>query len=412
MLQRSCDERVPCWSCVCRKTLRALACCLLSVAVYACDSVERRIEAGSGPTSHASSGPAVPDVPVDVVVAREADAGVRHEAVLPSTRSSRLALAGHTEGIRSLPVLEQQAALLRVLSERGGLGSGALSNVRAILEKSEWLSFGNPKVSRASMSREECWTRRAASKTMPQDPSCGAPNMVRLQGPGASDAAGVCIDQYEFPNLECEYPLVWVRSSEAAGLCAAVGKRLCDAHEWEGACAGSLLPVEDEYPWGRMSKGVRAASHREQRLWLEYEHNRTREIVWAYGKEQDLGKCATGAQKDARCDIVDWGTCGSNTYPAGAFPECVSPFGVYDLHGNVAEHMNLPLNPSELTSRGGLGWTEMKGSWFIFATKQTHPDDCRWRAKSWHTTRIGHAHSHRNYHLGFRCCKSVPRATP
>jgi formylglycine-generating enzyme required for sulfatase activity len=105
--------------------------------------------------------------------------------------------------------------------------------------------------------------------------------------------------------------------------------------------------------------------------------------------------------------VVDWGICATNSYPAGAFPECVSPFGVYDLHGNVAEHMSLPLYPKELGAEGGIGWTEMKGSWFLFAREETHPDDCRWRARNWHTTRTDHWNSHRNYHLGFRCCKDV-----
>jgi hypothetical protein len=49
----------------------------------------------------------------------------------------------------------------------------------------------------------------------------------------------------------------------------------------------------------------------------------------------------------------------------------------------------------------------MKGSWFVFQLKQTHEDDCRWRAKAWHTTRLTSFNSHRNYHLGFRCCKSL-----
>jgi hypothetical protein len=53
----------------------------------------------------------------------------------------------------------------------------------------------------------------------------------------------------------------------------------------------------------------------------------------------------------------------------------------------------------------------MKGSWFIFANEQTHPDDCRWRAKNWHTTPVDHWNSHRNYHLGFRCCRDVGQST-
>ena len=33
-----------------------------------------------------------------------------------------------------------------------------------------------------------------------------------------------------------------------------------------------------------------------------------------------------------------------------AFSGCVSSLGVYDQHGNAAEHMNLPLGPEDLAS--------------------------------------------------------------
>jgi len=68
--------------------------------------------------------------------------------------------------------------------------------------------------------------------------------MVPIYDPGAGETAStakVCIDQFEFPDIPCEYPVVHVRANEAAEICAAVGKRLCDAHEWEGACAGTGL---------------------------------------------------------------------------------------------------------------------------------------------------------------------------
>lgn len=314
-----------------------------------------------------------------------------------------------TKNVRSLSVREQQESLLASLSEQGHAAAAALEQLRVIFAASEWLSYGNPKVSRPPMTREECRARRRNARVVAGEPSCGAPNMVPIYDARSQTAANArtCIDQYEFPNLECEYPVVWVRSSEAAQICAALGKRLCDAHEWEGACAGSVLGVDEEYPWATMPKSVQRSDRRQRRLWLEYEHNRTREVRWAYGATRDHPRCATGAGKDERCTVVDFGTCGSNTYPAGAFPQCVSPFGVYDQHGNAAEHMNLALQPDELASRGGLGWTEMKGSWFVFQAKETHPDDCRWRAKSWHTTKIADKNSHRNYHLGFRCCKDV-----
>jgi hypothetical protein len=77
------------------------------------------------------------------------------------------------------------------------------------------------------------------------------------------------------------------------------------------------------------------------------------------------------------------------------------------LHGNAAEHMNLPLEAAELASRGGSGVAEMKGSWFIFLRGEAHEDDCRWRAPAWHASKLADPESHRNYHLGFRCCKDL-----
>jgi formylglycine-generating enzyme required for sulfatase activity len=215
------------------------------------------------------------------------------------------------------------------------------------------------------------------------------------RGQTAKDAR-VCIDQYEFPNITCEYPVVWVRADQAVRLCRAVGKRICDAHEWEGACAGALKPAEEEYAFG------------ERRMMIEYLHNQKRERVWSYGKTKDHSLCAMDSRKSPGCLTPTFQRCGSNTYPAGAFPGCRSSFGVYDLNGNAAEHMNLALEPKELASRGGLGETEMKGSWFIFAREEAHLDDCRWRAPMWHRSRIDDANSHMNYHLGFRCCRDIP----
>ena len=80
-------------------------------------------------------------------------------------------------------------------------------------------------------------------------------------------------------------------------------------------------------------------------------------------------------------------------------------------HGNAAEHMSLPLAPEQMSSRGSreLGVTEMKGSWFIFDRYRAHEDWCRWRAPYWHGSRVMDPASHHNYHLGFRCCKTIRR---
>ena len=68
-----------------------------------------------------------------------------------------------------------------------------------------------------------------------------------------AENARACIDRFEFPDIPCAYPVVWVRAREAAEICAAMGKRICDAHEWEGACAGSLEPPDYRFD---LSRGV------------------------------------------------------------------------------------------------------------------------------------------------------------
>jgi hypothetical protein len=130
---------------------------------------------------------------------------------------------------------------------------------------------------------------------------------------------------------------------------------------------------------------------------------------WSYGSTYREGICATSSQKTPGCNGGSWTGCGSNTFPAGFFPACHSPLDVYDLNGNAAEHMNLPLNENQMSSRGSLelGYTEMKGSWFIFDAYRAHEDWCRWRAPFWHGSRVMDEHSHANYHLGFRCVKTI-----
>jgi Sulfatase-modifying factor enzyme 1 len=299
---------------------------------------------------------------------------------------------------------QQRERLYRRLSRELELDTGELAKVRAIVDASAVISQGNPTVSKHPMTPSECYQIReragldspaALGDLQQKETLCGERYMVPVWGKNRGAKPPVCIDQYEFPDIPCEYPVVYPSAREAAELCRAVGKRLCDAHEWEGACAGEILPAEEEYLWDRP-----------RRLEMEYFKNQTRQIVWAYGPEKDHSKCATASHKSPKCDGGSWEVCGSNTYPTGAFPLCVSKFGVYDQHGNAAEHMNLPMKPEELTSRGGVGMTEMKGSWFIFLREEAHPDDCRWRAPSWHETRVDDLRSHRNYHLGFRCCKT------
>lgn len=309
--------------------------------------------------------------------------------------------------------LEQQnEELFARMRQELALSESQMAAVRAIFARSGVLGQGNPAVAVHPLTPEECRQRLAADPRRSVEARgfeaiCGARFMAPLFDPERQSAgeAAACIDQYEFPGLPCAYPVVWVRAREAAELCEAVGKRLCDAHEWEGACAGALQ--EPDYRFD-LAAGVapatavarmRAASNR-----VEAEKR-----TWSYGPEYRAGVCAAASAKSPGCDGGGWQRCGSNTYPAGSFPDCRSPLGVYDLHGNAAEHMNLPLAPSQMASRGSreLGVTEMKGSWFIFDRYRAHEDSCRWRAPYWHGSRVMDPGSHQNYHLGFRCCRTV-----
>jgi formylglycine-generating enzyme len=308
------------------------------------------------------------------------------------------ALLGSLSAAEPVSLEQQRADLLETLRRHHDLAPAQLDAVAEVMAHSTVLGQGNPRISVHPIRRDECLQASQETPLHPADPACGMPHMVPLYDPSveAAPEARVCIDQFEFPGAPCEYPVVHVTAHEAVQLCEATGKRLCDAHEWEGACAGALLPADREYAFGLDRRAMRAA------------HNRERELVWAYGVDKDHTRCATTSFKTPGCPGSGYERCGSNTFPTGSFSGCVSPLGVYDLHGNVAEHMNLPMSTSELGSLGGHGLTEMKGSWFIFATTEAHPDDCRWRAPDWHGSSVTSPRSHSNYHLGFRCCRDVP----
>ena len=321
-----------------------------------------------------------------------------------------LAGAGGTGGLEG-----QREALLSRLESVHHLSPAQLARIRAIFQASIVAGQGNPAVTVHPMTPEQCQSRVSAAGAHYENPTfeaiCGGPYMAPLYDPATQrpEDAAACIDLFEFPDIPCEYPVVWVRAREAAEICTAMGKRLCDAHEWEGACQGDLdLP---DYNFALAKGKTPSAAVGSMRA----SHNRAAAATkrWSYGKTYQEGICGGASSKSDGCNGGDWKRCGSNTYPAGAFPECRSPLGVLDLNGNAAEHMNLPLAPSEMSSMGStsLGYTEMKGSWFIFDTYYAHEDWCRWRAPYWHGSRVMAADSHHNYHLGFRCCKTVKAST-
>ncbi|MFP6683497.1 MAG: SUMF1/EgtB/PvdO family nonheme iron enzyme [Polyangiaceae bacterium] len=308
---------------------------------------------------------------------------------------------------------EQNALLFEQIAHFHKPTGEQLEQIEKIFAASSRLGQGNPKAARHPMSPDACREKLAETKTRYEDRSaeatCGGPYMAPLYDPTKETAkdARVCIDRFEFPNIPCVYPVTWVSAREAVQICQALGKRLCDAHEWEGACAGQLTPPDYDFSLAKRMKQADALRTMRKR----HNHLIEKSKRWAYGSEYQKGICATGSRKSKRCG-VGWRKCGTNTYPAGAFPKCVSPLGVYDIHGNAAEHMNLPVLAEQMASSPSqkYGHTEMKGSWFVFDQIRAHKDHCRWRAPYWHGNRVMSKGSHQNYHLGFRCCKSIGEA--
>jgi len=299
---------------------------------------------------------------------------------------------------------DANARLFGQMQQVQGLSAAEMAAVQQIFARSGIMGQGNPAITRHPMTPEQCAARIPGGPDSYRDAGneriCGDRFMAPLYDPRVQKPADAtaCIDMFEFPNIPCTYPVVWTKAVEAAEICAAVGKRLCDAHEWEGACAGAL--EEPDYFFGLGSVAAMRNAHN-----AKYAPSQS----WAYGPEFQRGVCAQNSEKSASCPGGGYNNCGSNTYPTGAFPGCRSALGVYDQNGNAAEHMNLPMAPDQMASRGStkLGVTEMKGSWFIWDKYRAHPDWCRWRAPYWHGTRVLSRASHANYHLGFRCCKTL-----
>jgi len=254
------------------------------------------------------------------------------------------------------------------------------------------MSQGNKAIARHTISKEKCLEGLRANnivvQTAEQRATCnGFENMVPVWQKG--EKPSYCIDVFEFPNKTCELPFVWTPPTWAKKVCEAQGKRLCSDQEWNVACRADPQGGPDQ--------------------------------KYAYGEKLDLEICNTNLAHRTACNprgsSTAWGTCSTDTEPSGAFPKCRSRFGVFDQHGNVAEVMTRKDGPRDTV-------TQLKGSaWFYVELAKepgqpipsttmnkegAYPDHCNFDPR-WHVEPIDAA-GHINYHLGFRCCRSVEQA--
>ncbi len=128
------------------------------------------------------------------------------------------------------------------------------------------------------------------------------------------------IDRYEFPNKPGAKPAVRVTWDEAAEACAAIGKRLCSADEWEKACKG---PANTIYAYSDTMNETCAA-----------------EVAGGY---------TLGDRKD-----------------------CASSYGVYDLSSGLREWTDSshPTKNSRKMVKGGLRSNPVRGTRCAFAVDE------------------------------------------
>jgi hypothetical protein len=329
------------------------------------------------PSTHAGDGAS--DAGPDAAIA-SGDAGLDGGAPDPDP------MAGHYERLEDLVALVAVHDPVRWKKRKQRSAEDFLAATLGLSGPTR-MNQGNKAIAHHAIAKAQCLEglRDVVLQTDEQKAACGGlPFMVPIHKKGRK--AKTCIDVFEFPNRPCELPIVWSSPVQAEMMCELEGKRLCTQEEWTLACRGDPDGGKDR--------------------------------AYAYGDELDLAVCNTNkpASKfpEMHCDADSaksaWSTCGTNTEPAGAFPACRSRFGVYDQHGNVAEIM------TRLDADGHV-YDQLKGSAFFYADvarkqhekppkgRETYPDTCSYDPR-WHVEPMESAW-HVNYHLGFRCCRTV-----
>ncbi|HEY8072639.1 MAG TPA: SUMF1/EgtB/PvdO family nonheme iron enzyme [Labilithrix sp.] len=167
-----------------------------------------------------------------------------------------------------------------------------------------------------------------------------------------------CIDRFEYPNKKDEYPLVFIDWNAAQKTCEGIGKRLCTEDEWTFACEGEEARP---YPYGfDRDKDACVVD----KPWKQFDPN-------AYGKKETLVR---------ELDRLWQGAA------SGTQPRCKSPFGVYDMTGNVDEWTRSSLPGRKSILKGGY--------WGPVRTR------CRPSTRA-------HGEDHAFYQQGLRCCKDL-----
>jgi len=161
-----------------------------------------------------------------------------------------------------------------------------------------------------------------------------------------------CIDRYEYTAPGEDLPLNYQSFKKSNALCLSLGNRLCTETEWTFACEGEEMRP---YPYGF----TRAPKCNQDRPDL-YEVNPHRQIL---------------ADRRERAD---------------ARPECVSPFCVFNMAGNMDESVLREGKDHIEPFRNAL-----KGGWWMAARNRCRP------------ATTAHDDYYKDIQVGTRCCSAA-----
>lgn len=194
------------------------------------------------------------------------------------------------------------------------------------------------------------------------------------------------------------FPQAYLSRKEADRACTSAGKRLCSYDEWRRACRGRAGHF---YPYG--AKGVRGACNSSKPHLLPQLFGGNAR-VWKYDEHFNSPLLN---QKDGYLAR------------SGAFSDCESREGVFDLVGNLHEWVSGTVT-TDFVERLDLDKVERrKQPWRVgnaifvggfYSTGTEHGPGCM-------NVTIAHEPRYHDYSTGFRCCKSAnlpapPKARP